>query len=154
MSCIVFYEKPGCATNRLQKQLLRATGLQLDVRNLMATQWTAEQLRPFFGNKPVAEWFNASAPAIKYGELDPTSLTADQALALMIDNPLLIRRPLIRYGIHFMVGFDLPTLSQQLPCKGHFPNLPADASPASPLSGCSVGQHSQVGCVPAAQGSR
>ncbi|MBB3103884.1 ArsC/Spx/MgsR family protein [Azomonas macrocytogenes] len=148
MSCIVFYEKPGCATNRLQKQLLRTTGLQLEVRDLLSEPWTSERLRPFFGNKPVAEWFNTSAPAIKYGELDPETLTANQALELMIKNPLLIRRPLIRYGMHFMAGFDLATLSKQLPCKGKFPSLPEENT----LGSCSVGQGSHEGCSPAQGG--
>ncbi len=144
MPCIVFYEKPGCATNRLQKQLLRTTGLQLDVRNLLSEAWTAESLRPYFANRPVTEWFNSSAPAIKYGDLTPANLTEAQALALMVQNPLLIRSPLIRYGTHFMAGFDLPTLSKQLPCKGHFPSLPE----ANTLGSCSVGQGSHDGCSP------
>ncbi len=144
MSCIVFYEKPGCATNRLQKQLLRTTGLKLEVRDLLSEPWTCERLRPFFGDKPVAEWFNSSAPAIKYGELDPEQLTAAQALELMVRNPSLIRRPLIRYGSHFMAGFDLPTLSRQLPCKGRFPELPRENT----LGRCAAGQGSHDGCLP------
>lgn len=146
MSCIVFYEKPGCATNRLQKQLLRATGLQLDVRDLLNEPWTTERLRPFFEDKPVAEWFNLSAPAIKYGELDPQKLSADQALELMIKNPQLIRRPLIRYGAHFMAGFDLATLSRDLPCRGRLPS-----SSETHIDGCSVGQRTDHGCKPTAQ---
>ncbi|TWH77426.1 nitrogenase-associated protein [Azomonas agilis] len=146
MSCIVFYEKPGCATNRLQKQLLRATGLELDVRDLLNEHWTEEMLRPFFADKPVAEWFNQSAPAIKYGELDPHSLTAEQALTLMIKNPALIRRPLIRYGTHFMAGFDLATLSRELPCKGRF--TPPDTAALTPINGCAVGERTHQGCKP------
>lgn len=146
MSCIVFYEKPGCATNLLQKQLLRATGLELEVRDLLTEHWTKETLLPFFESKPVAEWFNLSAPAIKYGELNPEILTSDQALDLMIKNPLLIRRPLIRHGSHFMAGFDLATLSKELPCKG---KLPAnDTNTVVHLNGCSVGQRTEQGCKP------
>lgn len=141
MSCIVFYEKPGCATNRLQKQLLRATGLQLEVRDLLSEPWTGERLRPFFGNKPVAEWFNPSAPAIKYGEVDPLALTAEQAINLMVAQPILIRRPLIRYGEHFMAGFDLATLDRELPCKGRFPSEPEH------LDSCSMGHGTRVGCL-------
>lgn len=146
MSCIVFYEKPGCATNRLQKQLLRATGLELDVRDLLSEHWTAEQLRPFFTDKPVAEWFNLSAPAIKYGELDPQNLTPEEAMELMIKNPLLIRRPLIRHGSHFMAGFDLAALSKELPCRGKFPS----DTELTVIDGCSVGRRTDQGCKPTA----
>lgn len=141
MSCIVFYEKPGCATNRLQKMLLRSAGLKLEVRNLLSEPWTRERLRPFFGDRPVAEWFNRSAPAIKYGELDPQGLTAQQALDLMLAQPLLIRRPLIRYGSHFMAGFDLARLNAELPCEGSLPESSPEAD------GCAVGQGSRIGCL-------
>lgn len=139
MSCIVFYEKPGCATNRLQKQLLRSAGLKLEVRDLLSEPWTRERLRPFFGERPVAEWFNRSAPAIKYGELDPTRLNAQQALDLMLAQPLLIRRPLIRYGKHYMAGFDLAKLSTELPCNGALPE------PSEAFDSCSVGTGTPIG---------
>lgn len=142
MCCIVFYEKPGCATNRLQKQLLRSTGLELEVRDLLSEPWTPERLRPYFGDLPVVEWFNTAAPAIKYGELDPSTLDASQALELMVKQPLLIRRPLIRYGSHFMVGFDLARLDAELPCKGIFP------PPTEDLESCSMGQGTRIGCLP------
>ncbi|SFB03761.1 ArsC/Spx/MgsR family protein [Azotobacter beijerinckii] len=139
---IVFYEKPGCATNRLQKQLLRSAGLQLEVRNLLSEPWTSERLRSFFGERPVVEWFNRSAPAIKYGELDPTQLTASQALEMMLTNPILIRRPLIRYGSQYMAGFDLVKLCTHLPTQGDLPE------PDAELESCAVGQGS-IGCLAA-----
>ena len=142
MSCIVFYEKPGCATNNLQKQLLRSTGLEIEVRNLFREPWTRERLRPFFGNRPVVEWFNRSAPAIKYGDLDPSRLDSVEALELMLANPLLIRRPLIRCGQQFMAGFDLQAINALLPCKAKLALMPAA------IDSCSLGRHSQVGCLP------
>ena len=144
MSCIIFYEKPGCATNRLQKELLRSAGIELEVRDLLREAWTPERLRPFFGRLPVAEWFNPSAPAIKYGELDVSELSAEQALELMVAQPLLIRRPLIRCGMHYMVDFDLVGINAWLPCKGRLPAL------APSISGCSLGTSSVLGCSPAA----
>ena len=56
----------------------------------------AERLRAFFGDLPVKHWFNTSAPAIKQGEVEPDKLNEQEALALMLDNPLLIRRPLMQ----------------------------------------------------------
>ena len=88
------------------EELLRSAGIELEVRDLLREAWTPERLRPFFGRLPVAEWFNPSAPAIKYGELDVSELSAEQALELMVAQPLLIRRPLIRCGMHYMVDFD------------------------------------------------
>jgi nitrogenase-associated protein len=68
--------------------------------------WQAERLRAFFGELAVRAWFNYSAPAIKLGEIEPDTLIEQEALALMLENPLLIRRPLMQVGDSLMAGFD------------------------------------------------
>lgn len=108
---LVFYEKPGCTGNARQKALLVAAGHRLDVRNLLSTPWTAESLRAFFGRRPVAEWFNPLAPAIRDGQIDPAGLSEAEALAAMLASPLLIRRPLIQAGDECRAGFDPPTIA-------------------------------------------
>ncbi|MEO1146486.1 MAG: ArsC/Spx/MgsR family protein [Cyanobacteria bacterium J06638_22] len=103
---VVFYEKPGCVGNAKQKRLLQAAGHALQVHSILAEPWTSERLRPFFGDRPVTEWFNPTAPAITRGEVQPTQLTADDALSLMINKPILIRRPLMQVGDRCVSGFD------------------------------------------------
>lgn len=109
-----FYEKPGCVTNRKQKEILRAAGFALVVRDLLSTPWEKTELRRYFGNKPVAEWFNPSAPAVKEKRVLPHECTADDALDAMLANPLLIRRPLLRRGDWYESGFDWSRLQLQL----------------------------------------
>ncbi len=106
MARVVFYEKPGCGGNARQKALLRQSGHDLDVRDLIKTAWTGEDLRAFFGLRPVAEWFNAASPRVKSGEVRPQGLHAEAALALMLADPLLIRRPLIEVERRREAGFD------------------------------------------------
>lgn len=111
MAHIIFYEKPGCINNTKQKTMLIGAGHQVEARNLLTTLWTPETLRPFFGNLPVAEWFNPSASRIKAGDIIPTQLDAETALTLMIADPLLIRRPLLQVGDIFRVGFELAKIN-------------------------------------------
>ncbi|MGI0485122.1 ArsC/Spx/MgsR family protein [Pantanalinema rosaneae CENA516] len=106
MATVIFYEKPGCINNTKQKMLLQAAGHQLKIHNLLTEIWTAESLRPFFGDLPVTAWFNHTAPMIKSGEVVPKSLDEAAALALMVQYPLLIRRPLLRVADRYAVGFD------------------------------------------------
>jgi nitrogenase-associated protein len=106
MAKVIFYEKPGCGGNARQKALLIASGHELEVRNLLAEPWTEASLRPFFGAKPVQEWFNASSPRVKSGAVVPGELTPDAAVAMMIADPLLIRRPLIQVAERRESGFD------------------------------------------------
>lgn len=112
MNRVAFYEKPGCVGNRRQQVALRAQGVELEVYDLLSQPWTRESLRPFFGSLPVADWFNLSAPAIKSGEIDILRCTEEQALALMLAEPLLIRRPLLELGEIRQAGFaDGPALA-------------------------------------------
>lgn len=106
MANVIFYEKPGCASNSKQKDLLLASGHQVDVRDLLHEPWSASSLRPFFGAKPLREWFNAASPRIKSGEVDPDAVNPQQAIVMMILDPGLIRRPLMRVGDHCELGFD------------------------------------------------
>lgn len=106
MATIVFYEKPGCGNNTKQKVWLAASGHTVLAKNLLIEKWTAERLRPFFGELPVAQWFNMAAPDVKSGEVDPTAYTAEEALAMMVEQPLLIRRPLMDVEGELRAGFD------------------------------------------------
>ena len=106
MATILFYEKPGCANNARQKRLLLEAGHELIVCNLLETRWEAEELRAFFGRRPVAEWFNRAAPRVKSGDVVPEALDEAMAIALMLEDPLLIRRPLLQLGERREAGFD------------------------------------------------
>ena len=103
---LYFYEKPGCVGNVSQKALLRQHGCTFEVRDLLVEPWTAKRLRPFFGDKPVSEWFNLSAPQVKSGEITPHLLDEGQALMMMLHEPLLIRRPLMRLDDQYQSGFE------------------------------------------------
>lgn len=105
MATVIFYEKPGCINNTKQKALLQASGHKLEVRNLLS-DWTTKQLRLFFGKLPVAQWFNRTAPQVKSSEVIPEQIDAETALAMMIANPILIRRPLMRVSDRYEVRLD------------------------------------------------
>lgn len=107
MAHIVFYEKPGCINNIRQKKLLVNAGHQLECKNLLKTKWDRQSLVKYFGEIPVPLCFNSSAPEIKSGMIRPFLLSADEALELMIQNPILIRRPLMRVGDEYRIGFEV-----------------------------------------------
>lgn len=111
---VVFYEKPFCAANAKQKQILRSSGCTLIERNLLEHGLDAGAIRSFMGDKKVAEWFNPAAPAIKNGEISPESLNENEAMELLMSNPILIRRPLMIIGAEKMCGFDERKVSEIL----------------------------------------
>lgn len=111
MAEVIFYGLAECPANAKQKQQLASCGHRLEVRDLAAQAWTREMLRPFFNSRPVEEWFNRRAPAIKSGAVDPDALDEAAALDAMIADVALIRRPLIEAEGRREAGFDPNTLN-------------------------------------------
>ncbi|WP_020589872.1 ArsC/Spx/MgsR family protein [Desulfobacter curvatus] len=105
MAQVTFYEKPGCINNTKQKRWLAAAGHVVTEKNILETQWTREELLLYFGDRPVADWFNRTAPLVKSGKVIPESVGKEEALDLMLKNPILIKRPLLRVGDERMQGF-------------------------------------------------
>ena len=57
---------------------------------------------------------NSTAPAIKKGDIIPANLSFDQALEMMLANPILIKRPLIEVDGLNIQGFTDPRLAPYL----------------------------------------
>jgi nitrogenase-associated protein len=116
MATVHFYEKPGCLNNAKQKRLLVEAGHLLIIHDLLQQPWeeNSTMLRSFFGDLPIADWFNRAAPAVKSGEVVPEEVDEQQAIALMIAQPLLIRRPLMEVDGNRQVGFDADTIADWL----------------------------------------
>ncbi|MBD2502359.1 ArsC/Spx/MgsR family protein [Anabaena azotica] len=144
MARVIFYEKPGCKGGTRQKVLLTAAGHEVITYNLLTEPWTVERLRSFFGDRPVGEWFNRSAPQIKSGEVVPEQLDEQTALFLMLREPLLIRRPLIQVGDRREVGFDVETLDAWIGLKPVDESFRAmsESLMSQNLQGCAHGGHS------------
>jgi nitrogenase-associated protein len=106
MADVTFYGMPDCPANARQKKQLQAAGHTLSERDLSAEAFTADGLRLFFEDRPVDEWFNRRAAAVKSGEVKPDNLDEASALAAMLANRDLIRRPLLQVGTGRKAGFD------------------------------------------------
>ncbi len=133
MTTLHFYGKPGCKGNQRQLDQLAALHVPVEVHDLRAEAWTAERLLQFLEPLPVAEWFNPTAPRVASGEIRPQELGAEEALELLLAEPLLTRRPLLQRGERFLVGFEAGQVDSLL-------ELPA-GSIGSGLEGCACGKH-------------
>lgn len=86
--------------------MLLSASHEVDVRDLLAEPWTEMRLRRFFGNRPAAEWLNRSAVRVKSGEIVPEALSAQEAMALLLADPALIRRPLMEAAGERCAGWE------------------------------------------------
>lgn len=144
MAIVTFYEKPGCKGNLRQKLLLAAAGHTVLAKDLKGEKWTADRLLAFLGKLEIGDWFNRSAPAIKSGEIVPKNLGFEEALHLLLDNPLLIRRPLLEIGEERRVGFDVAAVDAWIGLNGvELPEGNIEACVHGPEGNGSCGSHGQ-----------
>lgn len=93
---------------------MAAAGHTVFAKSLLTEPWTRERLLEFFGSRPVATWFNRAAPKVKSREIIPEQVSADEALAIMLTEPLLIRRPLLEADGRREIGFDIELIDAWL----------------------------------------
>lgn len=138
MAQIIFYEKPGCINNTRQKKMLRQAGHTVIAKDLLTEDWASDPqtLREFFGDRPVADWFNKSAPVIKQGLFDPVSVNADQAIQLMLADPLLIRRPLMQVDNEKMAGFDEEIVNDWVGLNQQISHVNLESCPRVSMQSC------------------
>lgn len=105
MAFIQFFEKPGCINGEKQKRILSKAGNVLECINILKYPWCKEELTRFFASNEPSAIMNHTAPAIKKGEIEVDRLQYDEAVSLMIENPILIKRPLIRVDNLSIQGF-------------------------------------------------
>lgn len=109
-----FYEKTGCGGNAKQKELLKNHNISFSVKSLLDTKWTYESLNQFFEGLEVIDIFNPFAPQIRDKEIDISKLSFDEAINLMIQNPILIKRPLLDINGVKICGFDIEKINKLL----------------------------------------
>ncbi|UCV24375.1 MULTISPECIES: thioredoxin domain-containing protein [Azonexaceae] len=142
MAVVTFYEKPGCKGNLRQKTLLAAAGHTVQAKSLKTEAWTADRLLAFLGKLPISLWFNPAAPDIKSGEIVPENLGFEDALHLLLENPLLIRRPLMEIGEERLVGFDIAAVDAWIGLKNvELPEGNIEACVHGPEGHGSCGSH-------------
>lgn len=106
MATVIFYEKPDCINGEKQKAILHRAGHELHCVNILTHPWNEENLLPFVAGKTPVSMMNATAPALKTGLIDPSLLSSEEAMSLMIQDPILIKRPLINVDDLCIQGFD------------------------------------------------
>lgn len=97
-----------CSTCRDAERILADSGRPFRRRDFFQERFTADELKGLLeraGLTP-AGVLSRRSPAYKDLNLDGRELTDGELLALMIQEPRLLRRPLIIAGEKTLVGFD------------------------------------------------
>jgi len=115
MKKIRFVWKSTCTTCRDARNfLLKDLGAELDERNYARVPLTADELKDLFAGRDPRDFLNPRSPAFKAMGLARKSLTVEQAFALMVREPNLIKRPIVVVGKQMIAGFDRDRLRSAL----------------------------------------
>lgn len=111
---VVFYEKTGCSGNEKQKQVLSLQGISFETKSLLDTVWDNDTLKPFFVGLDKEDIVNKFAPKIKNNQLNIDTISKDELISMMCEEPILIKRPLLEIGEVKICGFDIQIINQTL----------------------------------------
>lgn len=75
---------------------------------------TRDELKELLGGRPASELFSFKSPTAKAQGITPGSKTDDELLDLMVAEPRLIRRPIVKRGDALLIGFNAREWEQTL----------------------------------------
>jgi nitrogenase-associated protein len=111
MAKIIFFEKTGCKNNTKQKQILEYNGHDVEAIDIINYAWTENELLDFFKDIDPKDWFNLNAPAITNGSVNPTNFDKESALEALLNEHILIKRPLMIISETKLVGFNIDEIN-------------------------------------------
>ncbi len=89
-------------------------GAELDERDYARVALTADELTKLFAGRDSRDFINPRSPAFKAMGLVGKTLSREQAIALMVKEPNLLKRPLVLVGNEIIAGFDRERLRAAL----------------------------------------
>ena len=95
---VTMYHNPRCNTSRRTLALLREKGVEPQIVEYLKTPYTAAQLKQLLGQLkiPVSSLLRKKEAAA--AGIDPSELSEDQLIAAMVENPILVERPIVVSG--------------------------------------------------------
>ena len=89
-------------------------GLEVEERDFFQDPFSETELRALLGGRSPADIFSWKSPSFRKMGIDRDSLDDDRMIALMLEEPRLIRRPITALGDTLVIGADSKALSQAL----------------------------------------
>jgi arsenate reductase len=103
---ITIYEKPTCSTCREADRILRESAVEYDKVNYIIEPLGKEKLRELIVKMRIAPRDLLRTKEAIYRELNPEKrdLADDDIIALMVEHPELMQRPIIERGERAVLG--------------------------------------------------
>ena len=89
--------------------------MNVEERDFFKDEFTEEELRELLGDTPPSDIFSWRSPSARTLKLDREKVSAGELIRLMVEQPRLIRRPLIRTGERLFLGTDKEAMAEAFP---------------------------------------
>lgn len=114
----LFIEYPKCSTCKKAKSFLTENNIEFTQRHIVEDNPTAAELKAWLekGSLPIKKFFNTSGNVYKELKLKDKlpDMTEDEQLALLSQNGMLVKRPLLIGNDFVLVGFKEAEWSEKL----------------------------------------
>ena len=87
----------------------------MEERDFFKEEFSEKELRELLGDTPPFDIFSWRSPSARTLKLDRKKVSADELIRLMVEQPRLIRRPLIHTGDRLFVGTDKGAMAEAFP---------------------------------------
>ena len=89
--------------------------MNFEERDFFKEEFSEEELRELLGDTPPFDIFSWRSPSARTLKLDREKVSADELIRLMVEQPRLIRRPLIYTGDRLFAGTDKEAMAEAFP---------------------------------------
>ena len=89
--------------------------MNFEERDFFKDEFSEEELRELLGDTPPTDIFSWRSPSARTLKLDREDVSPDELIRLMVEQPRLIRRPLIHTGDRLFVGTDKAAMAEAFP---------------------------------------
>jgi regulatory protein spx len=110
------YLYTSCTSCRKTDELLKASGVPYERREFFKERFSEDELRQVLGAAGLSpgEVLSKRSRVYKDRGLEHQQLTDDELLALMVEEPTLLRRPLVMDGDQVIVGHNAGALEEMI----------------------------------------
>jgi Spx/MgsR family transcriptional regulator len=103
---IKLLQKPTCTTCRKAKAYLEKLGAEIESRSLDKQKLSKAELEEIISDRDYTQFLSARNELYRAQNMKEHPPSRAQAIALMAENPNLIRRPLVMRGHRLVIGYD------------------------------------------------
>ena len=96
---------------RQAREVLAQANVPVETRDIFKQPLSAAELRRLAGDRPIAEIFSWKSPTARQQGLQPGILSDDELIQRMIEEPRLIRRPIVQADDRVIIGLDRAALA-------------------------------------------